>query len=106
MGFGVRWPFPSQLCSVPGELFDGVLNTVPDPKGGRTYVYELTSGPAVGNVYMMKDVYDAVSVMDQVLWDNGHDISYTDTSDFRDSWKSWLIENWIDADAFYLAYGY
>jgi hypothetical protein len=95
----------AQACEVPGEEFGGALTTMPDPKGGRKYVFTLTVGPAVDNVYVFKDVYDAVSVLDQVLYDNGYDTSYTQTGNGRDALKSWLIGNWISADAFHLQWG-
>ena len=87
------------------SLFEGTLTTAPDG-GHRIYHFELTSGPATGNEYKFADVYDAVSVMDQVLKDDGMDTSSPSVDELRNACKDWIISNLISADDFYADYGY
>ncbi|MBX3407399.1 MAG: hypothetical protein KF869_11620 [Phycisphaeraceae bacterium] len=92
-------------CSIPGDEV-GVLVSTQVVSGVRCYRLEVTDGPATGASVKAVDVYDAISAMDQILVASGYSMSYQETSDYRDAWKTWLINNWISADDFHSSTGY
>ena len=104
-GLGIGISFPFVLCSIPGSEFQAYVHTV---LVGSTRVYEIrmTGGANVGKVYTAKDIYDAISVMDQVFAANGYDMAYAETIAYRNAWKDWLIANLMTPNDFHSTYGY
>lgn len=104
--FGVWWEWLFVVaCTIPGEDVGVALST--EISGGvRIYRLNVFDGPATGETFKIVDVYDAISAMDQVFKLSGYDMTYTETSNYRDSVKTWLIDNWIPASDFYANTGY
>ncbi len=79
-------------CTIPGEDF-GIAVSTEISGGTRIYRVDVTDGPATGETFKVVDVYDAISAMDQVFKLSGYDMTYTETSNYRDTWKLWIINN-------------
>ncbi len=105
-GFGVRGVKRFlTACTVPGEDVGVVLTT--EVSGGvRSYRLNVVEGPGTGDSFKIADVYDAISAMDQVFKGGGYDMSYQVTSDYRDSVKAWLINNWMSANDYHAITGF
>jgi hypothetical protein len=102
IGGGWRWNFIA--CNIPGEDVGGGIHTIPSGQG-RVYEFVVTEGPGAGSVYKITDVYDAISVMDQVMRDSGYDRNYAATENYRQQLKAWIINNWMSPEDFFAEYG-
>jgi hypothetical protein len=102
--WGWEWLFVT-ACAIPGEEFGVFVSTIPSGSS-RAYQVVISDGPHTGKTYIVKDVYDAISVMDQILAINNYDLSYLETSEYRDACKDWLLTYFMSPSSFHSTYGY
>ena len=103
LGLGWEWHFIA--CSTPGTDVGAGLHTHV-VNGTRTFQLTVTAGPETGTDYEIKDVFDAISAMDQIFKASDYDMTFTATSNYRAELKGWIVNNWMSPSAFHTETGY
>jgi hypothetical protein len=104
IGGGIKWLFVT-ACAIPDEDLGVIISTIPSGSS-RIYQIRVTEGPHAGKTYTAKDVYDAISVMDQIFAINNYDMNYQQTSDYRDACKDWILTYFMTPSTFHSTYDY